>query len=107
MSHSSRSRARGPAPRRRREIQLEGFLQLEERCVMAPFLSVATEAATFTANATQPPGVNLGSVAITLAAHPASAAPLVSVAEFTPLSTFGGDIVRIKAVPGGDFGKGV
>ena len=29
------------------------------------------------------------------------------MAELTPLSSFGGDIVRIKAGPGGVFGKGV
>ena len=34
-------------------------------------------------------------------------APITSVAELTPLSSFGGDIVRIKAGPGGVFGKGV
>ena len=34
-------------------------------------------------------------------------APITSVAELTPLSSFGGDIVRIKAGPGGVFGKGL
>ena len=36
-----------------------------------------------------------------------TAAPATSVSELTPISAFGGDIVRIKAGPGGVFGKGV
>jgi hypothetical protein len=46
-------------------------------------------------------------VALAAAAHPSSPSPLVSVSELTPITTFGGDIVRIKAGPGGDFGNGL
>ena len=37
----------------------------------------------------------------------ATPAPITSVAELTPLTSFGGDIVRIKAGPGGVFGNGL
>ena len=37
----------------------------------------------------------------------ATPAPITSVAELTPLTSFGGDIVRVKAGPGGVFGNGL
>jgi hypothetical protein len=36
-----------------------------------------------------------------------SPAPITSVSQLTSSTSFGGDIVRIEAGPGGDFGKGV
>ena len=35
------------------------------------------------------------------------AAPFTSVTQLTPISAFGGDIVRIRSGPGGDFGNGI
>jgi hypothetical protein len=75
---------------------------------MAPVIPINTTVATFTPFANQPNTQNLGTVNITTGGSLASsAAPYVSVAQMTPNSAFGGDIVKIEAGPGGDFGKGV
>src|SRR5512142_731760 len=109
MSHPSRPPERGPAPRRQRDIRLEAPQTLEERRLLSFFLPLVAEQATFTA-AANPTNANLGTVTI---APPdgtntfPSAAPLTSVSQLAPSSEFGGDIVRINAGPGGDFGKGV
>ena len=111
MSQPSRPRAHGPAQRRKRQLRPDTPLPLEERCLLAPFVPVFPLQATFTAAAT-PTNAFLGTVVGQLRTPPArrpiqTAAPITSVAELTPLSSFGGDIVRIKAGPGGVFGKGV
>lgn len=106
MSHPSRPKARGPS-RQKRDIRLE-VQHLEIREVLAPFLSVFPNTATFTAAAGTP---SVGTVAVTSQTTGtstfASAAPYTSVSQLTPINQFGGDIVRIEAGPGGDFGKGV
>ncbi len=110
MSQPSRPQARGPAQRRRRDVKLEALLPLEERCLLAPVVSIYPRLAAYSAAATLPTGVNTGGVVVTIdEADPGflSAAPFASVNELTPISAFGGDIVRIEAGPGGDFGKGV
>jgi hypothetical protein len=76
--------------------------------LLAPFVSIFPLTATFTA-ATTPTDAFLGTVTVseTTTGTLHTAAPITSVTELTPLNSFGGDIVRIKAGPGGDFGKGL
>src|SRR5262249_7402812 len=110
MSQPSRPQARGPAQRRRREMKIEALVQLEQRSLLAPIVSVFPRLAAYTAATPLPTGVNSGGVVVTLGQADGgflSAAPFTSVTELTPLTSFGGDIVRIKAGPGGDFGKGI
>jgi hypothetical protein len=111
MSHSSRPRARGPAQRRRHVHQIEAVQSLEERQLLAPVLYTGVNpTVTFTA-ATTPTNADLGTVNITTpintAATTPTAAPVTSVALLTPEASFGNDIVRIAAGPGGVFGSGV
>lgn len=110
MSQPSRPQARGPAQRRRRDLKFEAVQALEERCLLAPVLSVAPRLAAFTPAANLPTGINSGGVVVTLGQADTgflSAAPFTSVSELTPISSFGGDIVRIRSGPGGVFGRGV
>ncbi len=106
MSHPSRPKARGPS-RQKREVRLE-VQHLEIREVLTPVLATFPTSATFTANAGTP---SVGNVTITTQTTGtstfASAAPFTSVSQLTPINQFGGDIVRIEAGPGGDFGKGI
>ena len=107
MSQPSRTRAHGPA-KRRRQLKPDMPIPLEERCLLAPFISLFPESATFTA-ATTPTNAFLGTVTITSTTTGTihTAAPITSVTELTPLNSFGGDIVRIKAgVTGVDTGVG-
>jgi hypothetical protein len=109
MSHPSRPRERGTAPRRSRVIRLEAPQALEDRRLLAPVVAISPLAATFTA-AAAPTNANLGTITInqsTTAANFPSAAPLTSVTELSPASQFGGDIVRVVAGPGGVFGNGL
>jgi hypothetical protein len=104
MSHPSRPRPRGAAPRRRRAYKTELLLPLESRRLLAPVVNTTNLTATVTATTTTAT-TTTATVAVTPTSDPLSAAPYTSVSELTPLSAFGGDIVRIKAGPGGDFGK--
>ncbi len=120
MSQPSRPRAHGPEQRRSRKTHLELVTKLEERQLLAPFVSISPRAATFTADTPAIPGQTLGNITITegtgvalpsqtgatvaLPAFPEAAA-ITSVSQLTPNTSFGGDIVRIKAGPGGDFGN--
>ena len=110
MSQPSRPRARGPVERRRRrDIKLDQPVPLEARCLLAPVVSTYPLQATFTAAAT-PTNADLGIISIgpnTSATGLDSAAPITSVSELTPISSFGGDIVSIAAGPGGVFGNDV
>ncbi|HZW35073.1 MAG TPA: hypothetical protein VFF52_30395, partial [Isosphaeraceae bacterium] len=109
MSQPSRPRARGPAQRPRRDLQIEKPVPLEERRLLAPFVSTFPVTASFTAAPT-PTNAFLGTVTVTenTSATPLdTAAPITSVAELTPNSSFGGDIVNIAAGPGGVFGSDV
>jgi hypothetical protein len=87
----------------------EPIQPLEDRALLAPFLSTTTRTATFTATPPTPanPNLTIGNVNITNTALTDSAAPITSISLLTPISSFGGDIVRIEAGPGGDFGRGV
>src|SRR5262245_34742263 len=111
MSQPSRPRARGPA-RRRHQLKFEHPTPLEERCLLAPVVPIFPLQVTFTAAAT-PTNADLGTVVVsqnttaTTAGGILTAAPITSVTELTPTASFGGDIVRIQAGPGGDFGKGL
>ena len=51
MSQPSRTRVRGPA-KRRRAVQLETPFPLEERCLLAPYVTLFPTVATFTAATT-------------------------------------------------------
>ena len=77
--------------------------------MLAPFLATSPLTAVFTPAPT-PTNEFLGSVSLrargTDGTFP-SPAPITSVSQLTDSSSFGGDIVRIEAGPGGDFGKGV
>ncbi len=107
MTQPSRSRARGTGARRRPKYRFEGSYALEDRALLTPYLTVNQTTATFTAAAT-PTNPFLGTVTVTQGAAVAtSAAPFVSVSQFAPSSAFGGDIVRIEAGPGGDFGRSI
>jgi hypothetical protein len=109
MSHPSRPQGRSLARRRRRQTLLDPVHALEERQLLAPFVVTNAPTVTFTAAPT-PTNANLGTATVNLtggAAVATSAAAYTSVAELTPISSFGGDIVNIAAGPGGDFGKGV
>src|SRR5208283_3969553 len=73
------------------------------------YVTLFPTVATFTA-ATTPTDANLGTVTVTqntTATNISTSAPITSVAELTPLSSFGGDIVRLAAGPGGVFGNGL
>ncbi len=75
----------------------------------APVVAVFPLTTTFTAPAT-PTNSDLGTVTVsenTAAAITGSAAPITSVAELTPNTSFGGDIVNIAPGPGGAFGSDV
>ena len=110
MSHPSRPQARRPVSRRCRDLKIEAIYPLEDRCLLAPVLSLSPRLAAFTADATLPTGTNRGGVVITLGtADPTflTSTPLDTVTPLTSIASFGGDIVRIKAGPGGVFGSGV
>jgi hypothetical protein len=88
-------------------MHIEGIQALEQRQVLAPVLSTNALVATLTAAAT-PTNPFLGTVQITQgAALDTSAAAFTSLSQLTSSSSFGGDMVRIQAGPGGDFGKAV
>ncbi len=106
MSQPSRSKTRVPARRKRRAAVIEAVEWLEDRQLLAPVVSTAVPVATFTA-ATTPTNTDLGTVSISSVATDYSAAATTSVAELTSLNSFGGDMVRIEAGPGGAFGNAV
>lgn len=109
MSQPSRPRARGVA-KRRRAVRPEPPYPLEQRSLLAPFVSIFPTQATFTAAAT-PTNAFLGTVTLSqntsAAGSITTAAPITSVTMLTPDSSFGGDNVRLKAGPGGVFGNGL
>lgn len=103
MAHSSRTSSEQLRLKRALNATIE---DLEKREVLAPFISTQSYSASFTA-ATTPTFSNLGTVSITATNSTTSAAGFTSVTELTSLNQFGGDIVRIQAGPGGDFGQGL
>ena len=112
MSQPFRPEAGGPSDtqtkRARRRLQIEAIDPLEGRQLMAPYIPTSNVTATLIPATVVPPtNTNLGTVAFTSTADALSAAAYTSVSQFTPLSSYGGNIVRIQAGPGGDFGKGV
>jgi hypothetical protein len=108
MSELSRSQApkSHSKTRRNRRAQVNALELLEGRCMPAPVVTGPIPTATFIP-ATTPTLDNLGTVEITTTATTDSALAFTSVAQLTSAASFGGDIVRIEAGPGGDFGKGV
>jgi hypothetical protein len=85
---------------------IEAIERLESLQLLAPVVSTGVNVATFTAAAT-PTNPFLGTVTIDQVDSAFSPAGYTSVSELTSLAAFGGDMVRIEAAPGGDFGKGV
>src|SRR5271157_6029309 len=109
MSQPSRPQARGSA-KRRRAVKPETPFPLEQRCLLAPYVSLFPVTATFTAATAPTTNADLGEITVsqnTTATNISTSAPITSVAELTPLSSFGGDIVRLVAGPGGVFGNGL
>jgi hypothetical protein len=109
MSQPSRPQERRPARRKDRRVHL-GIQRLEERQVLAPIVTVNTPTVTLTNVVTTTAGnlsTTTGDITLTFAPNANSAAAFTSVAQLTSLRAFGGDMVRIQAGPGGDFGKGV
>ena len=109
MSQPSRPRARNSA-KRRRAIKPETPFPLEQRCLLAPYVSTFPVTASFTATTGSTTNTDLGTITVgqnTTAANLSTSSPITSVAELTPLSSFGGDIVRLAAGPGGVFGNGL
>src|SRR5208283_1165411 len=110
MSQPSRPRARGSA-KWRRAVKPETPFPLEQRCLLAPYVTlfpVIANPITLTTNPTT--NADLGEITVsqnTTATNISTSAPITSVAELTPLSSFGGDIVRLAAGPGGVFGNGL
>ncbi len=89
---------------------METPFPLEQRCLLAPFVSIFPSTVTFTATPTPTTNADLGTITVaenTSATSISTSAPITSVAELTPLSSFGGDIVRLAAGPGGVFGNGL
>ncbi len=109
MSQPSRTPERRRARRKDRQVHLD-IQRLEERLVLAPVVTVnAATVSLANVNTVTVDNISTitGSIVLTFAADPNSAAPFTSVAQLTSLGAFGGDMVRIQAGPGGDFGKGV
>ncbi|MFM7130723.1 MAG: S8 family serine peptidase, partial [bacterium] len=103
MAHNSRISSEKLRQKRALSASVE---KLEQREVLAPFVSTNNYAATFTA-ATTPTEANLGTITLTQTAKTESAAGFTSVTQLSSKDEFGKDIVRIQAGPGGDFGKGI
>ena len=111
MSQPSRPRSRGSVQRRRRDIKFDQPVPLERRSLMAPIVATFPLTASFTAStAATVVNSDLGTVTVsenTTATNLNGMAPITSVSELTPVSSFGGQIVTIAAGPGGVFGEGV
>lgn len=106
MSQPSRPLARRPEKRRDRKFQLESIALLETKQLLAPILTTGTTDVTLV------PVANSNNTAFIFRQQFTqggvdSAAEQTSVSMLTSLSQFGGDMVRIEAGPGGDFGRGV
>ena len=100
MAHSYRS---NPTDRRNKRVLHASIENLEQREVLAPVISTQVYATTFTADSSAPSGT----VSVTGTAYDQSAAGFTSITKLADKAQFGGDMVRIQAGPGGDFGKGV
>ncbi len=110
MSHPRKRRPRGAfRTPNYRAVKLERPVPLERRSLMAPVVATFPLTVSFTA-ATTPVNSDLGSVTVsenTTVGSLDTMAPITSVSELTPISSFGNDIVSIAAGPGGVFGNDV
>ena len=110
MSQPSRPRSRGTERKRhRRDFKLDQPVPLEQRSLMAPIVASFPLTATFAAAPT-PTNTRSGrrdGLEGTTATSLDTMAPITSVSELTPISSFGNDIVSIVAGPGGVFGNDV
>ena len=99
LSHPDRGR-RGPAKRRRMRQARTTRSRWKSDACWRRFVPTFPVEATFTA-ATTPTNADLGTVTVsqntTGDGDRLTPAPITSVAELTPNTSFGGDIVRIKA----------
>src|SRR4051812_40300992 len=110
MSQPPRPQAQGPAQRRRRPLKFEAVQPLEDRCLLAPVMTVAPNIAGTAVVGPPPANTTLVNVTITEGQPDPgylTAAPFTSISQLTPISSFGGDIVRIRSGPGGVFGNDV
>ena len=98
MAHSYRSTAKD---RRNKNLLNASVEALEIREVLTPVMSTNTYATTFTAAGSG------GIVTVAGTSFAQSAAGFTSITKLADSSQFGGDMVRIQAGPGGDFGTGV
>ena len=83
---------------------------LEERVVLAPFLATSPLIADLHGGGDadqRKPGVRQLACPQIRTGPSRPPAPITTVSQLTDASSFGGDMVRIEAGPGGDFGKGV
>lgn len=106
MSQPSRPLARRPEKRRNRKFSISVLDALEMKQLLTPVLTTGTDEVTLI------PVANSNNTAFNFSHEFTqggvnSAAEQTSVSMLTPLSQFGGDMVRIEAGPGGDFGRGV
>ena len=107
MSQASRPRDRGKV-RRRRNVKLDRPVPLETRSLMAPVVATFPLQAVFTAAAdADERGPGHGRRFGEHDRDDRHEAPITSVSELTPVSSFGGDIVTIAAGPGGVFGNAI
>ncbi|MCA1685226.1 MAG: hypothetical protein LC745_04445, partial [Planctomycetia bacterium] len=110
MSQPSRPRSDRPAKRRHRQIKFEAVQPLEDRCLLAPILALSPTLAAITPAAAPPPNTSVNTVTVSTGEPDIgflTAAPFDSVSQLTSISSFGGDIVRIRSGPGGPFGNDV
>ncbi len=114
MSRPTRQKSRGPKPRQNRNYHCEAIAPLEPRQLLTVdvfgFSSIEVTISGIPDPALDPPitGIPAGFVDIEFEegfANPFGSAGVTSVNLLSPAENFGGDIVRIEAGPGGDFGK--
>src|SRR5262245_6704577 len=108
MSHANRPSERRPQ-RKQRKVHLEAQ-PLEERQLLTPVMTVNTHTPAIGTSTTTTVGnvtTITGTIIVNNAPSANSAAGFTSVAQLASLNAFGGDMVRIEAGPGGDFGKAV
>ena len=102
MSQPSRPRARGPAKRRRADQAGDRRFRWSNAACWRP--SLRSFPCRRPSRRPRPrPERDLGTITVaqnTTATNISTSAPITSVAELTPLSSFGGDIVNIAAGSG-------
>ena len=107
MSQPSRPRSRQTDRRRKQSLIPECVMRLEERVVLSPIVSVNNPVVTII---NQNDSNTVFEIAVSESAPDGellSSAATTSVRLLSPVDQFGGDMVRIEAGPGGEFGRAV